>query len=145
MRAFGEVGVIKKIEIQKKLDNKETDRIMLGYTTETEKGVYRILNLSTEKIKKTKNIEWLNMKYGEYCKQVLDNQEDNDTESMSQVTNKISNTLSPIKKVYSPSKIEEHLIKEMEKVDEETDSETLIQEDKKDGSMEIPDMPESED
>ena len=47
----------KKIEIQKKLNTQDTDRIMLGYKTETEKSVYRILNLSTERINKTRNIE----------------------------------------------------------------------------------------
>ena len=64
---------------------------------------------------------------------------------MNQVINKISNILNSIKKMYSPSKIEEHLIKKIEKVDKETDAETLIQEDKRNGSVEIPDIPESED
>ena len=58
---------------------------------------------------------------------VLYNQENDDTESMNQVINKIKNILNSIKKVYSLLKIEKYLIKEIERVDKETDSETLIE------------------
>ena len=87
------------------------------------------------------------MKYGEYNKLVLNNQENNDTESINQTINKISNILSSIKKVYSLSKIEKNLIKKIEKIKKETDSETLVQEQNKNQdsrSVEIPDIPEIE-
>ena len=123
---FKEVKIMKKMEIQKKLENKKTNRIILGYETKTEKRVYRILNLVPKRVNKTKNIEWLNMKYGEYNKIILYNQENNNTENMNQVINKIKNILNSIKKIYSLSKIEKYLIKEIERVDKKTDSETLM-------------------
>ena len=120
---------------------------MLDYEIETEKGMYRILNILTERINKIRDIEWLNLKYGEYNKLVLNNQENNNTENINQAINKISNILNSIKKIYSLSKIEKNLIKEIKKTKKETDSEILVQAKNKNQdseSVEIPDMPEIE-
>ena len=75
---------------------------------------------------------------------VLYNQENDDTENVNQVTNKIKNTINSIKKTYSPTKIEKNLIKEIKKINKETDSENFIKKQKQSVSIEIPVIPESD-
>ena len=40
LRQFGEIGVMRKSGIMSKLENKGVDRIMVGYASNSGKGVY---------------------------------------------------------------------------------------------------------
>ena len=70
-RVFGKIEIITKTGKQRKLNNKESNTIMIEYDTEKDISVYRIFNISTERIYRTKNVDWLGMRYSEYTRNIL--------------------------------------------------------------------------
>ena len=85
LRIFGEIGVINNgVKISGKLTNKGDVCMMIGYATDSSEGTYRLLKLSTNKVVKSRNIQWLNKMYGEYIKEntqpVSINDESDDSE-----------------------------------------------------------------
>ena len=68
IRIFGEMGIVCIYEkkIKAKLDNRGTPCMFVGYSKDHEEDVYRMLNLSTLKVKNTRDVIWLNKCYGEW-------------------------------------------------------------------------------
>ena len=67
LRTFGEVGVARNIETVKgKLEDRGTPCIFLGYAAQHAGDVYRMLSLTTNKIRLSRDVTWLNKSYGEY-------------------------------------------------------------------------------
>ena len=62
---MGIVRIYKK-KIKAKLDNRGTLCMFIGYSKDHEEDVYRMLNLSTLKVKNTRDVIWLNKCYGEW-------------------------------------------------------------------------------
>jgi hypothetical protein len=60
LKIFGEVGVVTtKDKIQSKLTNRESPCIFVGYAENHSRDVYRMLNLDTNAIIKSRDIIWL--------------------------------------------------------------------------------------
>ena len=47
--------------------------MMLGYATSSASGTYRLLNLETNHVFKSRNVKWLDMTYGEYIRKTKSN------------------------------------------------------------------------
>ena len=70
LRIFGEIGVINNgVKISGKLRNKGDICMMLGYTTDSLEGTYRLLKLTTNMVIKSRNVHWLDQMYGHYIKE----------------------------------------------------------------------------
>jgi len=67
LRPFGDMYVVTtKNKIQGKLSDKGTTGIFVGYPKNHADDVYRIFNTITKKIIKSRDVLWLNMKYGDW-------------------------------------------------------------------------------
>ena len=68
IRVFGEMGIVRNYEkkIKAKLENRGIPCMFVGYSKDHEDDVYRMLNVSTLKIKNTRDVIWLNKSYGEW-------------------------------------------------------------------------------
>jgi hypothetical protein len=67
LKISGEVGVITtKDKIKATLINRGTNCMFVGFTEYQLRDVYRILNLATNSIIKSRDIIWLNNTYGEW-------------------------------------------------------------------------------
>ena len=91
--------------------------MMVGYATDNAPGTFRLINLQTNRIIKSRNIKWLDVTYGEYMKNKIknddvesfsnhsdtdtdnssnegasDNDSDNDNDSSPQSTNSTTNS-----------------------------------------------------
>ena len=62
---MGIVRIYKK-QIKSKLDNRGIHCMFMGYSKDHKEDVYCMLNLSTLKIKNTRDVIWLNKSYGEW-------------------------------------------------------------------------------
>ena len=45
--------------------------MMVGYATENAPGTYRLLNLESKNIIKSRNVKWLDRTYGEYVRREI--------------------------------------------------------------------------
>ena len=68
LKIFGEMGVVRKGGLQRKVLDKGFDGMMVGYAEDSGAGVYRMYNLKTGKVSCTRDIKWLSKSYGEYLK-----------------------------------------------------------------------------
>jgi len=105
LRIFGEMGIVAIYEnkkVKSKLAPKGKFCIFVGYLESTTGDVYKMLNLETMRVIKTRDILWLNESYGEYTKRntpkavltVLEIDLNNSTkEDANKVTNKIAGIL----------------------------------------------------
>ena len=59
-----------------KLTNKGIPCMMVGYAKDNATGTYRLLNLESNRIIKSRNVKWLNRTYSEYVKGGIDEIED---------------------------------------------------------------------
>ena len=68
LRIFGEVGICKDNAKRKKakLENKGKYAMFLGYADNHAGDVYRMLNLSTNKVITTRDVTWVHKMYGEH-------------------------------------------------------------------------------
>ena len=81
LRTFGEVGVVliqKDKKMKQKLKNRGLVMMFVGYCPNHADNVYRMMNLKTRKITKSRDIRWLNKTYGQYIsnKQLTDEAEE---------------------------------------------------------------------
>ena len=71
LRRFGEIGIVtfRKGKIgRSKLDNKARHCIFVGYVLEGPLKTYRMFDLRTRKIIKSRDVKWINKLYGEWKK-----------------------------------------------------------------------------
>ena len=68
LKVFGEIGILKTSysRLQSKLNNKGSTAIFVGYSTRHGTNVYRMFNLTTQSISISRDIAWLNVKYGKW-------------------------------------------------------------------------------
>ena len=68
VRIFGKMGIVRnyKKKIKAKLDNRGTPCMFVGYSKDHKEDVYRMLNVSTLKVKNTQDVIWLNKSYREW-------------------------------------------------------------------------------
>ena len=67
LRVFGEVGIVKTAaRIRNKLDPRGEPCIFIGYTKNHSSDTYRMLNLRTNHVILTRDIQWLNKLHHEY-------------------------------------------------------------------------------
>ena len=60
LRQFDEIGIIKNGDkIVGKLTNKGDICMMLGYATDSAPRTYQLMKLSTQKVVKSRNVQWL--------------------------------------------------------------------------------------
>ena len=65
LKAFGDMGIVTKdAKIRSKLSPRGIPCMFVGYPEDTTPDVYRMLNIHTNRIIKTKDILWLNKNYG---------------------------------------------------------------------------------
>jgi hypothetical protein len=68
LRLFGEMGVITtKEKIQGKLKDQGTVCMFVGYSQSHACNVYRMLNMSTRHVIKSRDIKWLHKTYEDWC------------------------------------------------------------------------------
>ena len=84
LKRFGEIGIVKKLCILQKMESKGFDAMFIGYSQDHAKEVYRMLNLSTNKVSTTRDIKWMELTYKEYMNKIG---EDNTTESSIKIIN----------------------------------------------------------
>ena len=67
-KVFGEIGILKTTysRLQSKIYNKGSTEIFVGYSTRHGTNVYHIFNLSTQSIIISRDITWINLKYGKW-------------------------------------------------------------------------------
>jgi hypothetical protein len=69
LKRFGEMCVATtKNKIQGKLSNKGTVCVFVGYAVNHTDDVYRLLNPKTKSIIKSRDVVWLNKRYGAWIK-----------------------------------------------------------------------------
>jgi hypothetical protein len=66
LRAFGDVGLVRLGGKQGHIADKTFDGMMVGYCNDNAEGVYKMLNLATNRVATSGDVEWLNKSYGEY-------------------------------------------------------------------------------
>ena len=67
MRTFGELGIfLDKGKIKGKLTNRGNLCVFLGYGRDHGSGVFRFLNIKTRKIIHSRDVKWIDKKYGDY-------------------------------------------------------------------------------
>jgi hypothetical protein len=67
LRSFGEVGVVTtKKDIQRKLTNRGTPCMFMGYSINHAHDFYRMLNIETKKIINSRDIFWMNKVYKDW-------------------------------------------------------------------------------
>ena len=68
LKVFGEIGIFKMSysRLQSKLNNKGSTAIFVGYSTRHGNNVYRMFNLTTHSISISRDITWINLKYGKW-------------------------------------------------------------------------------
>ena len=68
LKVFGEIGILKTTysRLQYKLHNKGSTVIFLGYSTRHGTNIYCMFNLSTQSIIISRDITWINVKYGKW-------------------------------------------------------------------------------
>ena len=88
LQSFGKMGIAKKNDskIMGKLTNIGVPCMMLVYVTNNAAGTYRLLNVETNNVFKSRNVRWIEQSYGEYFKSkqdVEDTDDDDDSEKES--------------------------------------------------------------
>ena len=68
LRLFGEIGIVRKGGLLSKVENKGLVGMMVGYGEENGTGSFRMLNMRTRRIIITRDVGWLEIKYGEWVK-----------------------------------------------------------------------------
>ncbi len=69
LRTFGEMCVVMtEKKIQGKLNDRGTVGLFVGYPDNYANGVYRIFNIKTKQIIKSRDLVWLNLSYGNWNK-----------------------------------------------------------------------------
>ena len=67
MHMFGEIAIIKDERmIKSKLENRGFPAMFISYTDDHAGGVFKFLNLETERVLTSRNVVWLKQSYGEY-------------------------------------------------------------------------------
>jgi hypothetical protein len=82
LKRFGKMCVpTTKNKIQGKLIDKGTVCVFVGYAVNHADDVYRLLNPKTKSINKSRNVVWLNKRYGAWIKSKSDTSVSDDSES----------------------------------------------------------------
>ncbi|KAG7344884.1 integrase core domain containing protein [Nitzschia inconspicua] len=83
LRTFGEIGVARNITAVKgKLDDRGSPAIFLGYAKQHAGNVFRMLDIKTQHLRLSRNVQWLSQTYGEYKKpQIREDDQDDDHDS----------------------------------------------------------------
>lgn len=69
LRTFGEIGVAKEHNtVKAKLDDRGTTCVFVGYAAQHAGDVYRMLSLTTQKLRLSRDVRWLGTQYGQYKK-----------------------------------------------------------------------------
>ena len=73
LKTFGDIGFTKRndLNLTSKLTNRGVACMMLGYATSNATGTYRLLNLETSHVFKSRNVRWTNKSYGMYKREIL--------------------------------------------------------------------------
>lgn len=68
IKVFGEIGILKTsyLRLQSKLQNKVSMEIFVVYSTIHGTNVYHMFNLTTQSIRISREITWINVKYGKW-------------------------------------------------------------------------------
>ena len=68
LRVFVDIGILKTsyLRLQSKLLNKGTMEIFVGYSTRNVYNVYIMFNLTTQSIRISPDISWMNVNYGKW-------------------------------------------------------------------------------
>jgi hypothetical protein len=88
LKTFGEMCVVTtKRAIQGKLNNRGTVGLFVGYPDNHADDVYRIFNIKTKQIIKSRDLVWLNLSYGDWkiknnSRQPLDDDDTLDAEEL---------------------------------------------------------------
>ena len=74
LTAFGKICISKRNNDlhRSKLTNKGIPCMMVGYAKDNATGTYRMLNLESNRIIKSRNVRWMNRTYGEYVRGEID-------------------------------------------------------------------------
>jgi hypothetical protein len=88
LRSFGEIGVVTtKDNIQSKLKNRGTPSMFVGYSVHHANDVYRMLNLDTKRIIRSRNIIWLNEAYHDWIDRKVSQKKETDDEGDDVIAN----------------------------------------------------------
>ena len=68
LKVFGEIVILKMSysRLQSNLNNKGSTAIFVGYSTRNGTNIYRMFNLTTQSISISRDITWINVKYGKW-------------------------------------------------------------------------------
>ena len=68
LRTFGEMATITNVQkkIKGKLENRGNYGMFVGYSTNHEKDVFRFLDLTTDRVRSSRDVTWLGKSYGEH-------------------------------------------------------------------------------
>ena len=65
LQVFGQLGVVKVLQLTNKLSDKGLKAIFVGYADKHTGNVYRFVNPSTNRIVLSRDVKWLSKRYGE--------------------------------------------------------------------------------
>ncbi len=101
LRTFGEIGIVTNPSTQKikaKLADRGKTCMFVGYAENHASGVYRMLNLKTNRILKTRDVIWMKKQYGDYEKidnkkmATVNNEEEDDDNTVITVSSDDNNS-----------------------------------------------------
>jgi hypothetical protein len=82
IKTFGEMCVVKtKKSIQGKLNDRGTVGLPVGYPQNHADDVYRIFNIKTKQIIKSRDLIWLDLKYGNWIKSKINTKNSDNEDS----------------------------------------------------------------
>ena len=90
LRTFGEIGIVmnKKVQLKRKILNREKKAMMVGYQEQSAMCVYRMYNFDTGNIIHTRNVRWTGQKYQDYeSKQEWSSESSNEEEDKNERKN----------------------------------------------------------
>ena len=69
LRAFGDIGIVKKTGKAGHIEEKGFEGMMVGYCDDSAEEVYKMLNLATNRVSTARDVRWLNKSFGEFMKE----------------------------------------------------------------------------
>ena len=78
LKRFGEVGIVKTLKKGNMVANRGLVGMFVGYADDHTQGTYRMMNLDTWKVVLSRDVNWLDISYGDY----IDRRDEQDKESV---------------------------------------------------------------